>query len=446
MNRYLHQVGPALTTLTIALTLLTPGAARAAAPTSYTIQPIVHLGDTTGGVNILAGGGDFEIGALNDSGQLVFITEHGKPQGSEMLLQYADGKIHPIVVANRAAPGGQWEGGVEVAGPVSMNQRGDVVFVAKVSVGGQTSWGTFRWDFQAQKVTAVAVKGMPATGDLTFTGAAGSYVPAINNSGEIAFPAIVMSRTPGGASGNALFFLGRDGQLQPVLLPGQELPGGGKLQNNSFRFPEASLADDGRVAFLAHPQGGPLNNAYVWELGTISPVLVSGAALPGGGTIGAVSRVLVNSKNRSVLVAADVAGASSGPGLYLVADGQLTPVAVPGQPMPEGSKLRSLGDVSKTGLGQTIVLGVSAANAVGQYAFVATLEDGGTAAYRIEADGALSLILKSGAVTDLGKITRVGAGARGTGIAINSQGQVAVPVTIDTGPEAIALLTPVPPQ
>jgi hypothetical protein len=326
---------------------------------------------------------------------------------------------------------------------VSMNQRGDVVFVAPVSTVGGETLGTFRWDFQAQKVTAVASTGMPATGDLTFTDA-GGYVPAINNSGEIAFPATVKS--PAGVSGNALFFLGRDGKLQPVLLPGQELPGGGKLQNSAFRYPLASVSDDGRVAFLAHPQGGPLNSAYVWEQGTISPVLVTGAALPGGGTIGAVSRVLLNDKNRSVLVAADVQGAPSNPGLYLVADGKLTPVAVPGQQMPDGSKLRSLGNIQFTDAGQPRALGVSAANAAGQYAFVATLEDGGTAAYRIEADGALSLILKSGAVTDLGKITRVGAGARGTGIAINSQGQVAVPVTIDTGPEAIALLTPVPPQ
>jgi hypothetical protein len=154
-----------------------------------------------------------------------------------------------------------------------------------------------------------------------------------------------------------------------------------------------------------------------------------------------VSRVLVNNKNRSVLVAADLAGATSGPGLYLVADGQLTPVAVPGQPMPGGGQLRSLGDVH-TGGGQPVVFGVSAANAAGQYAFVATLDDGATAAYRIDADGTLSLILKSGTTTDLGQITRVGPG----GIAINSQGQVALPVTIDAGPEAIALLTPVTPQ
>ena len=49
-----------------------------------------------------------------------------------------------------------------------MNQRGNVVFVGSVTAGGQSVSGTFRWDAQARQVTAVAMKGLPATDGRSF--------------------------------------------------------------------------------------------------------------------------------------------------------------------------------------------------------------------------------------------------------------------------------------
>jgi hypothetical protein len=151
----------------------------------------------------------------------------------------------------------------------------------------------------------------------------------------------------------------------------------------------------------------------------------------------------VNDKNGNVLIAARLNDPNTGrASLFLLADGKLTSVAVPGQTMPDGGQFREVTLLRR---------GVSPANRLGQHAFIATLADGATAAYLMDANGTLSLILKSGTVTELGTVTRIGralapnglAAARGgTGIGVNSQGEVALPVQIDGGPDTIVLLTP----
>jgi hypothetical protein len=96
---------------------------------------------------------------------------------------------------------------------------------------------------------------------------------------------------------------------------------------------------------------------------------------------------------------------------------------------------------------------VSRANELGQHAFLIRLQDGSTAAYLLEPDGTINPILKSGAVTELGKITLIGVSSRpspglirgGFGIGLNRQGQVALNVSIDGGPTTLVLLTPTTP-
>ena len=84
---------------------------------------------------------------------------------------------------------------------------------------------------------------------------------------------------------------------------------------------------------------------------------------------------------------------------------------------------------------------------------MATLEGGDTAAYLMEADGQLSLVLKSGTSTSLGQITRVGSASntgRGAadsiGLGLNSKGQVALTVRTADKRVTLILLTPTVPQ
>src|SRR5262249_46386414 len=149
----------------------------------YQLQPIFRLGDTVGGVRLT---GHVDIGALNDRGQIAFITEN--PNGDESLVQYSDGKLTPLVVGGAAGPFGTWGTDNGVEGPISMNQRGDIVFATDLVTGRDVDVSTFLWDFTQQKITPVLRKGMPAVNNLTFeTG--GDATPAINNAGEIALVA-----------------------------------------------------------------------------------------------------------------------------------------------------------------------------------------------------------------------------------------------------------------
>jgi hypothetical protein len=141
----------------------------------------------------------------------------------------------------------------------------------------------------------------------------------------------------------------------------------------------------------------------------------------------------LNNQNRNVLLTGLVESAAGHvPCPYLLADGVLKPLALPGTPMPGGGTFLTLQDA-----------GVSRASEAGQHAFLALLQDGSTAAYRVEPGGQLSLILKSGTATPLGTVTNVGQGSLlSRGVCLNRQGQVALTVRIADLVDTVVLLTP----
>jgi hypothetical protein len=411
----------AQTGLAAGLTLLAPGAARG--QTSYSIQRIFQAGDSIGDIDTVEGDRYFSIGTLNDSGRLVFALRHSNAPRDTLVL-YADGKLTPIVAAGKAAPvpGGAWPSSVFVTGPVSMNQLGNIAFAA----GGPGSreepdWDTFLWEAKAQAVIPVALKGMPAVNNLTFE-AGGAYTPRINNNNEIAFPARI--KNGAGQIRTGIFFRRPSGELLALALPDQALPNGGTSDDAGV----TSINDAGATGFVAKQQGKEGFSGYVWEKGTITPVAAVGTQAPGGGEIADVRGLWVNNKNASVLVGIRLQSGERG--LYRFADGKLAPVAVKGQVMPDGATLIQPRSTSY-------------ANTAGEHAFLATLTGGATAAYRVDADGKLSLILKSGATTELGTIRQVGGDSDGTGF--NARGQVALPVSLVGGSDMVVLLTPTAP-
>jgi hypothetical protein len=260
MKSFTSKVRLARAALATGLTLLAPGVARAQIP--YKVQPILKVGDTVG---------EFPIpttyvlytGPLNDRGQLAIGVGTNSGTKPELLVQYADGQLTPIGGPGRDSPAGPWPDDVTFFWPFGMNQLGNIVFTAARKVN---PFGTFLWDNAAKKLTTVALKGMPAVQNLTFeTG--GDFGIAINNFGDIVFPARVMNAAGKPALG--LFFLGRDGKLLPVVLPDQELPGGHPIANSSISL-LPSINDAGTVAFLAVPKGSSVASAYLWEQGVLS--------------------------------------------------------------------------------------------------------------------------------------------------------------------------------
>jgi hypothetical protein len=409
------------------------------ADTRYTIQPIVRLGDSVAGINTRVNGGHLVILGLTDRGQMAFTTWVAELPNGVALIQYADGKFTPISVAGREGPIGTWPEDLVGYSPDAMNQHGNIVFTAAAYNGGDpVNLGTFFWEASSQKVRPVARPGAPASSDLTLEQPSW-WSPAINDQNQIAFPAFAKN-VAGVPLDVGIYLTSPEGPITPIAIPGQALPDGRRLAfterptiNNAgviaFRGVREGDAEDGR------------NHAFLWENGKITPLAIAGADAPGGGKFARIARAWVNDHNCSVLILALTNDPGSGPsGLHRVAEGQLTAVAVRGQEMPGGGQYRHIP------LGQ---YGVSPPSPLGQHAFIATLADGATAAYVIDTEGKLSLILKSGTETQLGRITQIGTTTPsgltrgGQGIGLNSRGQVALPVQIDGGPFTIVLLTPV---
>jgi hypothetical protein len=407
--------------------VLAPPSIQADVP-GYKIQSIAKSGDPVADVKIAAGA-PFEICALNDSGQIIFDTLNAA--GGEMLIQYnsSDGKFIPIAVGGRDAPGGKWPRSFAIYTPVAMNQQGDLAFETV------SPTNTYRWDHQSGQVSIVAAKGMPAANDLTFI--AGGDIgtrPAINDSGEIAFQATV--KDSAGNTQKAIFFLGRDGKLVPVVLPGQTVDGVGTIELPQDSGWHLTLNNAGVVCFGARRAGAPVATRFgifLWQNGTITPVLFRGADAPGGGKFADVGGGIVNNKNSDVLLIGNLDGNSAHWGIYDLLGGHLVAVAVPGQEMPGGGRY-----VGSVGI-------ASYASSAGENAFMALLEGGDIGVYRVDASGKLSLIVKS---SDLGaKILFPGSSASGSdGMAINGKGQVVLPVRF-TGDkvDTLILMTPVSP-
>jgi hypothetical protein len=422
--------------LMVALTPLGAGSARAA---GYSVAPIVKFGDTVGTRLIQTGlDGTFEIGALNDNGQISLVTENAA--GGELLIQYSNGTLTPIVVGGGAVPGGQWLTDVGILSPVAMNQHGNMAFAADVQSGAFDGLGTYLWNATSSQFTAVAVHGMPQEFELTFA-RGGNWLTDINNSDEVAFTATVGTATGEQLGGD--FFLGQDHVLKAIARPGDVLGDGTVILDAC----NPSLNDAGVVAFSArrvqdstnthHP-----NSAFLWQGGIVRNLAPVGALLPDGKQISNVVGSWVNNHNSNVLLAVNTTPPGDAPttteapvSLYLWSNGTFTPVAIPGQTMPDGSKLVTIQD-----------FGVSYANDLGQHAFIGVLDDGNPAAYLMNADGTLSLILKSGTTTNLGLILNLGEGAgTSSGIALNSKGQVVLTAFIDLGVDTVYLLTPTGP-
>jgi hypothetical protein len=424
--------------VTASLALLCVGAH---AHEGYRMEPIVRIGDTVAGRQLTTGYAFF-LGPLADDGRLLIDAgiPSQTPNRPDMLFEYAGGSLSPVAVPGQEGPVGAWPEDLLISVPLAMNQKGNAVFTTgRIDRGNFTFMGTFLREREAGAVKTLVLKGMPATAGLTFAIPAG-FAPAINNQNEVVLVGSV--RDPNAPSGSTalylgIFLAGRDGRLLPILTPVHELPGGGRVVSDGYPHPEPSLNDTGAVAFLARRPADKHSSAFRWEQGTLTPLASVGDALPGGGRITSVSQVLLNNRDRSALIAL-AAGNNSRHGLYRQAEGKLVSVAATGQAMPGGGTLRSLRNLITLEEGARCQ-GVSSASEAGDHVFLATLEDGSTAAYRVAADGSLSLVLKSGATTSLGKITQVGGNSQPS---INSQGQIALVVRIDDGPQTVLLLTP----
>jgi hypothetical protein len=256
---------------------------------------------------------------LNNRGDLVFSgivkTDKGVHLPGEAYIGLgvgvfkadARGHITSIVSPGDRAPGGGFfdYAGTSGAGGASINESGDVAFIAHVA-GEESKFPNPPFFEQAKQISALGslyVKDA-SHGNIISIVHAGDHAPGggifheiispvINDSGDIAFVGDITPCPPHTSPcpiNNPLAVYFNSGHTtQAVALPGESMPGGGKFVTSGFG---TYVNNAGEVAFAAalDRNGAVESGLYVWSHGS-PPRLVArtGTVIPGIGTIGQVS-------------------------------------------------------------------------------------------------------------------------------------------------------------
>jgi len=348
--------------------------------------------------------GDFEPYGLSARGQALFATD---VPGGEGLYLDDHGLVRELARSGRPAPGGGTYGAGVWAGP-RMAVTGEVGFsfpLVPFTYPYGVNSGVYRATPRGP-VEAVVVPGVtPAPGGGAFLGALERV--AVDAAGTIVFAGIVA--TDQGIEppyGLGVYRAGGDGAIEPVVVPGTPGPGG-----TSFDFaadPAANLVGD--VAFIGHLHGEPCNAAAPQSVqigcapavfvrhasGAIERVMGQIGMLPGGQAISSPGSPEIDGTG-TVIFPVRVFTARFGwaaRGLVEWKDGELRAVALPGDVLPDGDRLLTLGTQP----------GTYAMNDAGQITFAAMIEadrnvdylwDEGVFAWK---DGELSTVAQTGTV------------------------------------------------
>ncbi len=248
---------------------------------------------------LIAGFGERPAPVMNDEGSVAFTATLAGGRGAGGVFLSGEGKLRTIASSGTKAP--VILGGIGVFAEfeaVSLNNRGDVAFLAWVRHGRETIEVVYvaRKVGAVHQLTKVAAAGEPAPGGGFF---AGFGAPVVNNRGAIAFPAVVKLGPALGAifvapaEAPAHLFLGTGdsaptggifARFQAIATRGQAAPGGG-LYSSFGAWP--AMSHTGSVAFVAATdQGHAFDGVFLMNAaGKVTRVLAPGDPLMDGGKL-----------------------------------------------------------------------------------------------------------------------------------------------------------------
>jgi len=329
--------------------------------------------DQTG--QLIAGFGERPAPVTNDAGGIAFTATLAGGRGAAGVLLASEGKLRTIASSGMKAP--VILGGIGVFAEfeaVSLNSRGDVAFLAWVRHGRETIEVIYvaRKVGAVHQLTKVAAVGEPAPGGGFF---AGFGAPVVNNTGAIAFPAVVKL----GPALGAIFVAPAEAPAHLFLGTGDPAPTGGIFARFSERI---GFDDSGRVAFGAFINGsGPDFGIFVADGTDRRAIAARGQAAPGGGVYASFGAWPAMSHSGELAFVAATDRGQTFDGVFLMnAAGKVTRVVAPGDPLMDGGKLTSLGlypTVAVASDGSVSLLGVvehdgEEANAVLRYGLAPT--------------------------------------------------------------------------
>ena len=219
-----------------------------------------------------------------------FNNEGGSPYNvttSDSICNLASFAKHGQVAPNT---GGGTLNPVAFMNPSTINSSGKIAFYSQVN-GSVRNQGIFTADSAGVYAVAIGSGNGGGSGDTisnsgdpspiggTFSGFFGGtvFAPDINDAGDVLF----FCEVNGGSSFRGLFlYQAAAQQIVKIAAVGDPSPIGGIFD----AVGPGSVNNNGKVVFLACPQGSINANLFLWDNGTVTKVAAVGDPAPGGGT------------------------------------------------------------------------------------------------------------------------------------------------------------------
>jgi hypothetical protein len=294
------------------------------------IDKIAAEGDAAPGGGAFSGFGRHPIPTLNEAGDVAFAAAVAGGKTVEGIFATVRRRPRAVAVAGSAAPGIA-SGTFATLDAPALNDRGDVAFLASVRRGRESVEAIYLASGGA--LAKVVAQGDPAPAGGAF---AGFGVPALDNSGAVAFAAVVEGRAvPGGV------FVARGGRIRMLVGAGDESPIGGIFAKFSERV---ALNSAGAVAFTsALKEATTAQAVFVADGGRPRKVVALGDGAPGGGVFSHFGLWPALSAGGAVGFTASVDLGTAEVAAFVWSTTGLVRIGAVGQALPGGGTLSSFG-------------------------------------------------------------------------------------------------------
>jgi len=306
--------------------------------TASRITKAAAVGDAVPGGGVLSEFARHPLPALNDVGKIAFGASVAGARATEGIFLFADDRLKAIALSGADAPGVQNGTFVEFDAPV-LNNRDEIAFVGTVRRGRETLQVLYLYSGGVLRKLVAGGDPAPRGGSFDRFG-----LPAINNKGVVAFPAVLEH----GAVLGGIFVAGAR-ELRLLVGAGEIGPGGAMLVRFSER---AAIDDEDNVAFVAHLGSGTSSEAVlVANASGLTQLAIVGESAPGGGRFSAFGPWPNFGPSASV---AFVAAIDDGPGtlgIYVGTRGALRRVTMVGDRLADGGAVPAFALNSVTSVG-----------------------------------------------------------------------------------------------
>jgi hypothetical protein len=292
------------------------------------VAKVAAFGDAAPGGGTLAGFAAHPVPALNASGHVAFGAEIVGGRTTEGIFLADEKGLHLIAASGDDAPGVPAGVLVNFDAP-ALNDHDELAFVATVRRARETLEVLYFWNGRRlQRVVAEGDRLLRIGGTMERIG-----VPALNNSGVIAFPgAIHKGPVLGG------IFVAGTRDLRLLVGAGDAAPDGAMILRFSERL---AIDDEDDIAFGAYIGGRGIAREAVLRAGPdgLVALAVEGDVAPGGGRYAGFGPWPTMGPDG---MTAFVAALDAGPGPLAIFTGKpahLERVATMGETLPSGERL-----------------------------------------------------------------------------------------------------------